>query len=260
MSEGHRERGLPGSGRPVAGPGKKGIVFWAVKRSLDVVLAAGALVLAGPVILLGALAVKLGSRGPAFYQARRAGLGGRLFFMLKLRTMRVGTDGPDRKITAARDERVTPVGRWLRKFKIDELPQLWNVLRGDMAIVGPRPEDWDIVQQYYTPRQRRALEVRPGIASPADVRWYPDLTYHDPPPPGVPIQEHYLRRHLPLQVAEALRYVERQSLLLDFQVIAQLLFCVLVRSWLPPRKQPLPPVQGPDCPEAARAPLLLRGK
>ena|SRR5579859_7502738 len=113
-----------------------------------------------------------------------------------------------------------------------------------MSIVGPRPEDWDLVQQHYTPQQRRTLEVRPGIASPADVRWYPDLTYHDPPPPNVSIQQHYLTRHLPVQLAESLRYVERQSLLLDLKVICQLMYCVLVRSWLPPTKQPPTELEG----------------
>jgi lipopolysaccharide/colanic/teichoic acid biosynthesis glycosyltransferase len=220
-----------------------------VKRVLDVVLAACALVVTGPLILLGALAVKCTSRGPAFYRAKRAGKGGRPFFMLKLRTMRIGTDTADRKITAAQDDRTTAVGRILRKLKIDEFPQFWNVFRGDMSIVGPRPEDWDIVQQHYTAEQRRALDVRPGIASPVDVQWYPDLTYHDPAPPGVPAQEHYLRRHLPVQAAEAVRYVERQSLLLDLRVILKLMFCVLVRSWLPGPKRPLPPVAGGDAEE-----------
>ena len=82
----------------------------------------------------------------------------------------------------------------------------------------------------------------PGIASPLDVQWYPDLTYHDPAPPGMPIQEHYLQRHLPIQVAEAIRYVERQSLLLDFEVILRMIFCVLVHSWLMPK-----PLQIADC-------------
>jgi lipopolysaccharide/colanic/teichoic acid biosynthesis glycosyltransferase len=222
-------------------PGK-GLLFRAGKRFLDVVLAAAALVVTGPLILLGILAVKLTCPGPAFYRAKRAGRGGRPFVMFKLRTMRVQADTPDRKVTEAHDDRLTFVGRWLRKFKIDEFPQFWNVLRGDMSIVGPRPEDWDLVQEHYTAEQRVVLAVRPGIASPVDVRWYPDLTYHDPPPPGVPIQDHYLRRHLPVQLAEALRYVQRQSLLLDLQVILRLIFCVLVRSWLPPRKQPLPEI------------------
>jgi lipopolysaccharide/colanic/teichoic acid biosynthesis glycosyltransferase len=232
-----------------ATPGKEASRPRAGKRLFDVVLATCALVLTGPLILLGALAVKLTSRGPIFYRAKRAGLGGRPFLMLKLRTMRVATDSADRKITAAQDDRVTAVGRVLRKFKIDELAQLWNVLRGDMSVVGPRPEDWDIVQEHYTPEQRRALATRPGIASPVDVLWYPDLTYHDPAPPGVAAQDHYLRRHLPVQAAEAIRYVERQSLLHDVQVILRLVFCVLVRSWLPARRRPLPG----DCPAAAQS-------
>ena len=211
-----------------------------VKRCVDATIAAIALVIAGPVILVAALAVKLTSRGPAFYRAKRAGLDGRPFTMFKLRTMRVGTDTADRKITADDDDRVSAVGAVLRKFKIDELPQLFNVLRGDMAIVGPRPEDWDIVQQHYTAEQRRALAVRPGIASPVDVAWYPDLTYHDPPPPGVSVQQHYLQRHLPVQVAEAIRYVEQQSLWLDMRVVLRLVYCVFVQSWLPPRPRDLP--------------------
>ncbi len=210
-----------------------------IKRLFDVVFALCALLVTWPLILIGALAVKLTSPGPAFYRAKRAGLAGKPFEMLKLRTMRVGLDTPDRRVTGENDDRITPVGALLRKFKIDELPQFWNVLRGEMSIVGPRPEDWDIVERYYTPEQRRTLEVRPGIASPVDVHWYPDMTYHDPPPPGVSIQEHYLRRHMPVQLAEALRYVEQQSLLLDLKVIAQTIFCVAVRSWLPPKKQPL---------------------
>ena len=210
-----------------------------IKRLFDVVFAVCALLATWPLILIGALAVKLTSPGPAFYRAKRAGLAGKPFEMLKLRTMRVGLDTADRRVTAENDERITPVGALLRKFKIDELPQFWNVLRGDMSIVGPRPEDWDIVERYFTPEQRRTLEVRPGIASPVDVRWYPDMTYHDPPPAGVPIQEYYLRRHMPVQLAEALRYVEQQSLLLDLKVIGQTIFCVVVRSWLPPKKQPL---------------------
>jgi lipopolysaccharide/colanic/teichoic acid biosynthesis glycosyltransferase len=215
----------------------------ASKRTLDIVVAVSGLLVTGPLILLAALLVKLTSRGPAFYRSQRAGLGGQPFDMFKLRTMYLGSASPDRKITADDDDRVTRLGWWLRKFKIDELPQLWNILRGDMAIVGPRPEDWDIVEQYYTAEQRRALDVRPGIASPVDVTWYPDLTYHDPAPSGISIQEHYLQRHLPVQVAEAIRYVEQQSLWFDGVVILRMIFCVLVRSWLPPAQRPLDPTE-----------------
>lgn len=211
-----------------------------MKRVFDMLVSAIGLLATWPLILVGAAAVKLTSRGPAFYRARRAGLHGQQFQMLKIRTMHLGSEGHGPKITAERDQRIHEVGRILRKFKIDELPQLWNVLRGDMSIVGPRPEDWDIVQTYYTDEQRRTLTVRPGIFSTVEVRWYPDLTYHDPPPHGIAIEEHYLKRHLPAQLEESLRYLERQNLLLDIKVIFQVLVCVLVYSWLSPRKNPLP--------------------
>jgi lipopolysaccharide/colanic/teichoic acid biosynthesis glycosyltransferase len=211
------------------------------KRLFDVAIATCVLVLVSPLILIGALLVKLTSPGPVFYKAKRAGLEGRPFDMLKLRTMHTNTDTGDRKITATEDDRITLVGRLLRKLKIDELPQLWNVLRGDMSIVGPRPEDWDIVNTYYTPEQRLILKTLPGIACPVDVRWYPDLTYHDPAPANVSIQEWYISRHLSVQVAEGIRYIEQQNLLVDLKVIGQTIFCVLVRSWLPPKPQPLSP-------------------
>jgi lipopolysaccharide/colanic/teichoic acid biosynthesis glycosyltransferase len=209
------------------------------KRVFDVVIASSVLVVASPVLLLSALAVKLTSPGPVFYRARRAGRAGEPFAMLKFRTMRINTDFGDRKITDARDDRITPVGAFLRTSKIDELPQLWNVVRGDMSIVGPRPEDWDLVQQNYTPVLRRALDTRPGIACTAEIRWYPDLTYHDPPPPGVPLQEHYVARHLPAQAAEGVRYVQRQSLWFDLSIMVRTAWCILVHSWRPPPRQPL---------------------
>jgi lipopolysaccharide/colanic/teichoic acid biosynthesis glycosyltransferase/glycosyltransferase involved in cell wall biosynthesis len=228
-----RKRVRPGRERPCPVPKSK--------RLLDVLVASCALALTAPLILLGAAAIKLTSPGPAFYRARRAGLGGRLFCMLKLRTMRPGSDTPQRKITDADDDRVTTVGRWLRRLKIDELPQLWNVLKGDMSIVGPRPEDWDLVERHYTAEARRTLDVLPGIASPVDVAWYPDLTHHDPAAPGVPTQDHYLRRHLPLQVHEALRYVERRSLLGDLGVMLKLVTCVVAGACRAPGVKPLPP-------------------
>jgi lipopolysaccharide/colanic/teichoic acid biosynthesis glycosyltransferase len=208
-----------------------------MKRIFDILFAACALLITWPLILIGALLVKLTSPGPAFYGAKRAGRGGHPFEMLKLRSMVVGGDVPERRITEDDDDRVTRVGALLRKFRIDELPQFWNVFRGDMSIVGPRPEDWDLVQKFYTLEQRRVLEVRPGVVSPADIRWYPDMTYHDPPPHGVSLQEHYLRHHLPAKLAEEGRYITRQRFLIDLKVIVQAAVCVTLRSWMtPPRK------------------------
>lgn len=218
--------------------GKGGYYLW-VKRIFDIVFAAFVLLVTSPVIVLCLIAVKLTSQGPVFYRAKRAGLGGRSFYMLKIRTMHAGADTPNRRITEIQDDRITVVGSLLRRFKIDEIPQLWNVLRGDMSIIGPRPEDYDIVIRHFTAQQKRMLTVRPGVASPVDVRWYPDLTYHDPPRDGVAIQEWYLERHLPVQLAEGLHYVDRQCLLLDLKVLVQTVFCVLVHSWLPPKQRNL---------------------
>lgn len=192
--------------------------------------------LASPLLLAGAVAVRLTSPGPVLFRARRAGLGGRPFDMLKLRSMRADSPRAGRHVTEVDDDRVTPVGRVIRRWKIDELPQLWHVLRGEMSIVGPRPESWEIVERHYSADQRRVLSVRPGLVSPADVRWWPGLTYYDPPPAGVPLQEHYVRRHLPAILTEELRYVERPSLREDFRIIGQTILGIVVGNRRPPWK------------------------
>ena len=221
------------------GPG-----YFFVKRAFDILTASVALLLASPALLLAAAAVKLSSPGPVFYRARRAGLYGRPFAMLKFRTMRTASDALDRRITSERDDRVTKVGAVLRRCKIDELPQFWNVLRGEMSVVGPRPEDWDLVQRHYTQEQMRSLDTKPGIACEAEVLWYPDLTYHDPAPAGVSAQDHYLRRHMPAQVAEALRYVDRRSFWGDMSILMRTAWCVVFHSFVPQRKRPLDDPRG----------------
>lgn len=139
-----------------------------MRRVLDLTLATIGLVLSAPVILVAALFIKLGSPGPVFHRAVRIGLGGEPFTLFKLRTMIVGAPALGPGITAGDDPRITKVGRVLRKWKLDELPQLLNVIRGDMSLVGPRPEDRRYVETY-TPQQRRILDFRPGITGPASV-------------------------------------------------------------------------------------------
>src|SRR5436309_3930814 len=135
-----------------------------MKRAFDLAIAIPALVLVSPVIGVAALAVRLDSRGSAFYRGERIGLEGRPFRILKLRSMAPGADRVGPAVTIAGDPRITRVGRVLRRTRLDELPQLWNVIRGDMSLVGPRPEHPDYVR-LYTPEQRRVLTVRPGITS-----------------------------------------------------------------------------------------------
>jgi lipopolysaccharide/colanic/teichoic acid biosynthesis glycosyltransferase len=140
-----------------------------VNRGIDVAGASVMLALASPVLALAVLAIKLADRGPAFYRQRRVGLDGEEFELIKLRTMIVGAEqqGAGWAVNEG-DPRITRVGRLLRRLSLDELPQLWNVLRGEMSLVGPRPTLAYQVERY-SPRQRRRLEVKPGITGWAQI-------------------------------------------------------------------------------------------
>ena len=137
------------------------------RRVLDVVVASVALVVAAPVIAGAAVAIRATSPGPVLFRQERVGAGGRPFTILKLRTMTSGREGLD--ITMGRDPRVTRVGAVLRRTSLDELPQLLNVLRGEMTLVGPRPETVALARRY-PPECRWVLEVTPGLTGPAQVR------------------------------------------------------------------------------------------
>ena len=148
-------------------------------RARDIALASAALVVAAPLLALAALGIKLFDRGPVLYRQRRVGWKGRDFDLLKLRTMVVGAERQGAGFAVNEgDPRITRVGRLLRRLSLDELPQLWNVLRGEMSIVGPRPTLRYQVEQY-TPRQRRRLEVRPGITGWAQVHGRAKLPWHE---------------------------------------------------------------------------------
>ncbi|MGH3104212.1 MAG: sugar transferase [Gaiellaceae bacterium] len=140
-----------------------------MNRALDVAGAGVGLVLSSPMLAAAALAIKLGDRGPVLYRQRRVGLGGDEFELLKLRTMVAGAErqGAGHAVNRG-DPRITRVGRVLRRLSLDELPQLWNVVRGDMSLIGPRPTLAYQVERY-TARQRRRLEVRPGITGWAQI-------------------------------------------------------------------------------------------
>jgi lipopolysaccharide/colanic/teichoic acid biosynthesis glycosyltransferase len=140
------------------------------KRLYDFVFAALGLVVLSPVFLLLALAVKLCDGGPVFYRQQRAGRHGKPFWIWKFRSMVTGADKMGPSITAGGDRRITPIGRLLRKTKLDELPQLWNVVRGEMSLVGPRPEVPRYVE-LYTPAQREILKLAPGITDLATLEF-----------------------------------------------------------------------------------------
>ena len=130
------------------------------------------LVLTSPLLLLTALAVRLTSKGPVLYRQRRVGLNGRLFTVYKFRSMYVDAEARTGAIWAVKDDpRITPIGKWLRKLRLDELPQMWNVVRGDMSIVGPRPERPEFVDLLAAqiPYYRQRLAVKPGITGWAQI-------------------------------------------------------------------------------------------
>lgn len=196
-----------------------------LKRALDVLLSAAALVALSPLLAAVAVAVPLASQGPAFYRARRVGLNGREFTMFKFRTMHVHGGGAP--ITAEDDPRVFPLGRWLRKLKVDELPQLFNVLRGDMSIVGPRPEDPDIVARHYTDAYRETLAVKPGLTSPGSVYYYAvgeeTLQHGD-------AVDAYVERLLPVKIALDRVYVREASVPYDVSLILRTAAVILARA------------------------------
>jgi lipopolysaccharide/colanic/teichoic acid biosynthesis glycosyltransferase len=143
-----------------------------VKRLLDVLCALGALAVLWPLFLVVAVLIRLDSKGPAFYLQDRVGLGGRIFKVYKFRSMRTDIQGPD--LTQVNDPRITRLGRFIRRTSIDELPQLLNILKGDMSLIGPRPEVPSIVETYPA-EWRPVFDVRPGLTGWAQIHGRDDL-------------------------------------------------------------------------------------
>ena len=178
----------------------------ALNRTADVVVAGSALVLASPVLALAAFAVRL-SGGPVLYRQTRVGKRGADFELLKLRTMVVGAESHGAGFAVDRgDPRITPVGRLLRRLSLDELPQLWNVVRGDMSVVGPRPTLRYQVDRY-TERQRHRLEVKPGITGWAQVHGRASLPWDE-------------------RIELDVWYVENRSSWLDLKILAMTPFAL----------------------------------
>lgn len=183
-------------------------------RWVELSVSAAALAILSPLLLVVALLVKCTSRGPVLYRARRVGLQGRLFTLYKFRTMVVDASETGPGVTGNGDRRVTRVGRLLRRTKIDELPQLFNLLKGDLGLVGPRPEDPRYVARY-TQRQRQLLNVRPGITSPATLLYRHEerlLT-------GEHFEEVYLSEILPAKLHIELGYQLERSLGSDLKIL-----------------------------------------
>jgi lipopolysaccharide/colanic/teichoic acid biosynthesis glycosyltransferase len=195
------------------------------KRLIDVVGALAGLVLASPFVVAAALAVRLSSPGPVIFQQQRLGRFGRPFVMYKFRTMRHAPKPTESSslVTAGGDTRITSVGRFLRRYKLDELPQLVNVLKGDMSLVGPRPEV-EKYARYYPAEYERILSVRPGITDLATLAFRNEeqiLARSDEP------ERAYIAEVLPAKIRLYFRYLEEQSLRTDLSIILRTLGSVL---------------------------------
>lgn len=219
-----------------------------IARPVEVILAATGLVIAAPIVGLAAFFVKVTSPGPVFFQQERVGLEGRLFLLRKVRTMRISSGGS--LVTARGDARVTRVGKILRRTKIDELPQLWNVIRGDMSLVGPRPE----VPRYVDradPIWNRVLRARPGITDPVTLA----LRDEEAIVAGAAgdRDRFYRERLQPEKLRRYVEYLDRRTAWTDVQVLYRTILAVLLprgRSggdFTFPSETPPPPAAGtPD--------------
>jgi lipopolysaccharide/colanic/teichoic acid biosynthesis glycosyltransferase len=192
-----------------------------LKRGFDLIAALVGLVISSPLMLTVALLIKIDSPGSVFFRGERVGKNGELFRILKFRTMVANAAQLGPSITSASDPRITRVGRWLRRTKTDELPQLWNVLAGDMSLVGPRPEDPHYVA-LYTSEQRQVLNMRPGITSPASLVYRnEERMLADPEWEKV-----YLTQVLPAKLAIDLDYFSQRTLLSDIVLILRTILTV----------------------------------
>lgn len=196
------------------------------KRAFDVILSLAFLVLTFPLLLLLAAWVRIDSRGPVLYRGTRVGRGGTLFRMLKFRTMVVDAEKLGASSTPDDDPRLTAAGRILRRYKLDELPQLINVFRGEMSFVGPRPNvQWEV--DGYTPEERVLLSVRPGITDWASIKFHNEgailLASTDP-------DGDYLRLIAPEKKRLGLEYVRHRSLSTDVRIILQTARVILTRE------------------------------
>lgn len=199
---------------PQSAPLSPHIVDDTWQRLFDIVAAGAGLLLFSPLLLVVALWVKLDSPGPVFYRALRVGRGGIPFRLFKFRSMVADADRRGPGITTSGDNRVTRSGRWLRRTKVDELPQLLNVLCGEMSLVGPRPEDPRYVA-HYTPEQRQILAYRPGITSAASLAYRHEETLLT----GPNWEKLYLQQVMPAKLAVDLEYMAQRSLYTDLQLI-----------------------------------------
>lgn len=194
-----------------------------MKRLLDIIICFIASLLLAPVWIILPLLIVIDSTGNPFYVQKRVGKDNKDFNLLKFRTMYAGTDKKGLLTVGDNDRRITRIGYFLRKYKLDELPQLFNIIKGDMSIVGPRPEVRKYVQ-LYNEHQRNVLKVRPGLTDYASIEYIAEselLAQSDNP------EYTYIQDIMPKKIELNLKYIENQSLRLDFELIIKTLLKII---------------------------------
>lgn len=193
-----------------------------LKRAFDILFAVCFLVVFSPVYLLTYIIIKIVSPGPAFYKAKRVGLHGKVFDCFKFRSMRVDS-GKVKLTTLQNDDRIFPFGRFIRKAKIDEMPQTLNILFGDMSVVGPRPEDTVNADKMYQGEYKHILDVKPGLTSPASLYDYTHgEAYED--------EELYEKEFVPQKLQLELYYVKHQSFWYDIKLILKTAWLIVLKT------------------------------
>lgn len=193
-----------------------------LKRVFDVIVSTFALIVLSPLLATIALTVKLTSEGPILYAAPRVGMSGKAIKVYKFRTMVMNADKIGGSVTIKNDPRVTPIGRLLRKYKLDELAQLFNVWNGTMSFVGPRPEHPYYVGMY-TAEQKEILRVRPGITSPASLRYRNEEELLS----GKDTESYYVTTLMPEKLAIDIEYIQTSNLYTDILIILKTLWIVV---------------------------------
>ena len=196
-----------------------------VKRTFDLGFAMIAFLLLAPLFFLGSLLAKLQSKGPVFYKAKRVGKDETLFEMYKFRTMVVNADTLGGSLTTYRDTRITPIGRFLRWTKLDELPNLINVIKGEMSLIGPRPEAPNYVK-HYTEIQKQVLQVKPGMTGPSQLA---NRDEEEKLKGQQDAEHYYITELMPKKLALDLHYVATQSIASDIGWLLKTFWVVIVR-------------------------------
>lgn len=201
-----------------------------IRRLVDILISGVVLLLLNPLFLLIALAIRLDSPGKAIYRGWRVGKDGQRFQMLKFRSMVANADSQGPSVSGKDDKRVTKIGRFLRASKLDEFPQFWNVFKGEMTLIGPRPESPDIVEQY-SARQKQILSVKPGLTGPSQLSCSEDESMAILSTESA--DDYYIRHVLDRRLAIDAEYIRNRSVLGDLSLVARtlaLIFRVLLRK------------------------------